>query len=597
MKKLTIAATLLFCLAGLITAQVSFTASANKVVELGENFRLNFSVNANGTNFLPPDLSGFHILGGPSSSTNSSLQIINGKSSYSISNTYSYILQAKKEGKIVIGKAEITVDGKVYSTEPITIEVIKGNPSTISENNPETIDPLSGSDVFLRIILDKTTVYQGEQVIASLKIFDKNRAVKDIGNFKFPPFTGFYAQDVKIPSQIVLERENFDGKLYYSGILKQSILFPQQNGNLTIDPFELQCIIQQKSGQRRNFFGELIDVYRDVPKSIKSSSRTVKVLPLPGGAPASFSGAVGSNFQFKVSVDKTELKSNESVSLKINLQGNGNLKIIDKIKIQFPASFEVYDPKISHNITNTSAGSKGNNIYEYLIIPREAGEYTIPAIEFGYFDVASKTYKTLTSEEFKFKIAKGDSNQNLINSSGVNKELVKELGSDIRFISQNDFILQLKDNSFFGSLGFYLFYIISILLFGIVLLVLRQRLKYTKNISLLKNKRAARMSQKRLKLAEACMKKGEKQAFYDEVIKALWGYLSDKLNIPVASLSRESAREALQAQEINDVFIDEFMQVIDNCEFAKYAPVGGHEQIGQDFGSAQKILTKLDQVL
>ncbi len=594
MKKVLIAIMIFYCLPNLLISQVTFVASSSKVVELGENFRLNFSVNANGTDFVPPDLSSFHVLAGPSTSTSTSFQYINGKTSQAISNTYSYIIQGKKEGKYNIGKAEIKVDDKVYYSDPIVIEVIKGNASNNSESNIDNSSNEQGNnDIFIQINLDKTTVYQGEQIIATLKVYDRV-GLKGINNYKFPSFTGFYSQEIKQPSQISLDRENVGGKIYQTGILRQSILYPQQSGTLTIDPFELECIVQQKAGQRRNFFGELIDVYRDVNKNLKSPSRKVKVLPLPENAPKSFTGAVGSNFQFNVVVDRSSLKSNESATLKVNISGNGNLKIIDKININFPASFEVFDPKIVNNINNTSTGSKGSNTYEYLMIPREAGEYTIPAIEFSYFDVSSKSYKTLSSKPFNFKIEKGENLLNVTTNTGINKEEVKELGSDIRFIFQDNFKVNHKDKRFFGSLSFYLFYLISLFIFILIIVILRNRIKQNKNISLIKNKRANKMSKRRLKAASDCMLKGNKQAFYDEVIKALWGYLSDKLNIPVANLSRESARESLRLRHVDDGLINEFVQVIDNCEFAKYAPAGSHNQIDKDLESARMILNKLE---
>ena len=597
MKKVIIATILFCCFIGHTKSQVSFVASASNVVELGENFRLNFTVNANGSNFLAPDLSGFHLLAGPSSSTSTSFQYVNGKTSQSITNSYSYIVQGKREGKISIGKAEITVDGKKYYTEPITIEVIKGNAQPDANINTENSEPpLNNNDIYIQINLDKTTVYQGEQIIATLKVYDRV-GLSGINNYKFPSFTGFFTQDITQPKYFQLERENVGGKIYQTGILRQSILFPQQSGNLTIDPFELECILKQKAGQRRNFFGEIIDVYKEVNKTLKSASRTVKVLPLPLGAPASFTGAVGTNFQFKVIVDKTELKSNESITLKVNLSGSGNIKIVDKININFPASFEVFDPKINSNISNTVAGSKGSSIYEYLVIPREAGEYTIPPIEFAYFDIASKTYKTLKSDEIKFTIEKGDNTQNVVSSSGINKEEVKELGSDIRFIIQDDFKLRSDNKSFFGSLAYYLSFLIALFVFFVLIFILRKRIRENKNISLIKTKRANKMSQKRLKLAHACMLKNEKQAFYDEAIRALWGYLSDKLNIPVSALSRETARETLQKRQISDDYINEFIQIIDNCEFAKYAPVTAHHQIETDYEKAKKIISKLEHVL
>ena len=577
-------------------SQVTFTASANKVVELGENFRLNFTLNANGSDFVSPDLSGFYILAGPSTSTSSSFQSINGKTSQSISNTYSYILQAKKEGKFTIGPAKISVDDKSYNSQTLTIEVIKGsggNNNNIGDD--QAIEPAKGNnDIFIQINLDKSTVYQGEQLVATFKIYDR-AGLKEFVNSKFPSFTGFFSQDVNRSTQISLDRENVNGKIYNSGIIKQNILFPQRSGNITIDPFEIECIIQQKAGQRRNFFGDLIDVYRDVQVNLKSNPRTVKVLPLPENAPATFAGAVGSNFKLDVTVDKSELLSNESLTLKATLSGNGNMKTIDKLKINFPGSFEVYDPKITNNISNSAGGSVGSNTYDYLIIPREPGEYVIPPIEFCYFDVSTKSYKVLTSKEFKINVGKGNSSQNVI--AGVNKESVKQLGSDIRFIRQDDFELRKKSGSFFGSLTFFLSYLIASLLFFVIVFILRKQIRQNQNLSLIRNKRANKVSQKRLKVASMCMKKGEKSAFYDEVIKALWGYLGDKLSIPVSSLSRETARDKLNNRQVNETLIEEFIQVIDNCEFAKYAPAGAQDQIEQNYERATKIINKLEQTL
>jgi len=595
MKKIFIFSIIFYFFLGSLYSQINFVASASKVVELGENFRLNFSVNANASNFNAPDLSNFQILAGPNPSTSTSFQFINGKTTQSINISYSYILQAKKEGKFTIGKANINVDGKVYSSAPITIEVIKGGTGEQANTDDQHVDvPKGNNDIFVQTNLDRTSVYQGEQIIATIKIYDR-AGLKDFTNFKFPSFTGFYSLDIERPTQISLERENVNGKIYNTGILKQNILFPQHDGTLTIEPCEMKCIIQQKAGQRRNFFGELVDVYRDVEISLKSNARSVKVLPLPDNAPPSFSGAVGSNFNLVVNVDKAELLSNESVTLKVILSGNGNLKTIDKLKLNFPASFEVYDPKINSNIHNSTSGCTGSNTYEYLIIPREPGEYTIPPIEFSYFDVSTKTYKVLKSKEINFKIGKGQNSPNTV--TGVNQESVKQLGSDIRYIKQNNFELKKVNNLVFGSLFFYLSYIIALIIFLAVIIILRKRIKQNKNLGLIKNKRANKISQKRLKSASLCMQKGEKLPFYDEVIKALWGYLSDKLNIPVSSLSREAAREELAKSNVNETVINEFIQVIDSCEFAKYAPATAHDQIEQDFERARKIINKLEQVL
>lgn len=584
-----------------VMAQVTFTASANKVVELGENFRITYSVNANGSNFTPPDFNDFSVLAGPHKSTSSSFQYINGKTSQTITNSYSFIVQGAKVGKFTIGKAKITVEGKSYESNQLTIEVIKGssnanvNNSNNNTNNDQTIS--NSSDIFVRTNLNKTTVYQGEQLIATLKIYDRV-GLSALNDYKLPSFAGFWVQDVKLPNNIQLTRENVNNKIYRSAKLRQSILFPQKSGTITIEPFEVECVVQEVAGQRRNFFGEVVNVYKDVNKTLKSPSRKVTVLPLPANKPASFTGAVGTNFKFEVSVDRTELKSNESITFKVKVSGNGNLQIIDKINFDFPASFEVFDPKVSNNISNTAAGAKGSKTFEYLVVPREPGTYNIPAVEFGYFDVSSKSYKVLSSKELVFNIEKGENDQLYVSGeSYANKAEVEALGSDIRHIVENDFELRTIGSSFYGSVAFYLFYLVGIIAFIILVIVLKNKIKENQNLALQRNKRANKISKKRLKAAAVHMKQGNKEAFYDEVIRALWGYLSDKLNIPVADLSRETVKETLVKKNIDEALISNFVEVIDNCEFAKYAPVTEGNQIEQDYGKARMVINKLVNVL
>ncbi|MFN8258679.1 MAG: BatD family protein [Bacteroidales bacterium] len=581
------------------TAQVTFKASANNMVEVGENFRLNFTVNANCTGFVPPSLTDFNVLAGPSTSTSSSFQFINGKTSQTLIVTFSYIIQARKEGKYTIGKAQVTVDGKVYSTEPITIEAIKasGNQNTANDDEFQSTPAANDGDIFIQINLNKTTVYQGEHLIATLKVYDR-AGLKAFQDYKFPSYTGFWSQDIQQPQQISLDRrENVNGKIYSTGVLKQSILFPQQSGKLTIDPFELECVVQQKVGRRRNFFGEMVDVYNDVVKNLKSTSRTVNVLPLPDNKPTSFTGAVGTDFKFDIKVDRTELKSNESLTLKATVSGNGNLKIIDKINIQFPNTFEIYDPKITNNISNTEAGSRGTNTYEYLVIPREPGNFTIPGLQFSYFDVNSKTYKTLTTKEINLVVSKGENNQLITSGTAISKEDVQTIGSDIRHIYEGHFLLEKKNSNFFGSTVFVLSYLFSALVFILLMVFLRKRIKQNQNLALIKNKRANKISKKRLKEAEKHMKSNNKEAFYNEVIRALWGYLGDKLNIQLAELSREKAKETLLKQNIDAQIVTDFIEVIDNCEFAKYAPVSVENQIANDYEKARKIINKLVEAL
>lgn len=596
MKNILSIISVLSLLSAQVVAQVTFNASTNKVVEAGENFKLNFTVNANGTNFKPPSLAGFRVLAGPSPSTNRSFQFINGKASQSISNTYSYIIQATKVGKYTIPKAQITVDGKIYESNPITIEVVKGSAQN-SENLTKTKENISTKDdIFVRNNLSKTTVYQGEQIISIMKVYSRVglRAFPDI---KFPSFTGFWSQDIKTPTQISLQRENVNGKIYNTGVIRQVILFPQRSGIIKIDPFELECIVQQKSGKRRNFFGELVDTYADVKKNLKSPVRTIKVLPLPGNKPKSFNGAVGTDFQILVNVDRNEIANNESLTLTVKISGTGNLKLIDKINIDFPKTFEVYDPKISNNISNTITGARGNKVFEYLLIPREPGDYTIPAVKFSYFNVKSKSYKTISGKDIFIHVDKSNEIQVSNNPISISKEDIKTLGTDIRYIKQNSFELLPIDKTFFGSWKFYMFYLVSFVIFILIVFISRHKIRQNANVALMKNKRANKISKKRLKMASAYMKQNNQAKFYDEVIHALWGYLSNKLNIPVSGLSRITVKETLAGQKVDEEIINEFIVVIDGCEYAKYAPAAEGTQIEQDYKKAREVINSFESVL
>ncbi|MBN1252796.1 MAG: protein BatD [Bacteroidales bacterium] len=581
-----------------VFAQVSFKASANKVVEMGENFRLSFAVNANGAGFKPPSINDFTVLAGPSTSTSSSFQYINGTTSQTLTVSYNYIIQATKTGKFTIDKAEITVDGNKYFTEPIVIEVIKGGTSNTNNNIEASTPSVSdeNDDIFVRINLNKSTVYQGEQLIANIKVYDR-MGLKSLTDYKFPSYTGFWTQDIESPGNISLQRENVNGKLYQTGLLKQTILFPQRSGNLIITPFELECIVQKKAGKRRNFFGDYVDTYVDINKKMKSSARSVKVLPLPENKPASFNGAVGENFSISAIVDRDNIKSNESITLKVKISGSGNIKLIDEITVNFPNTFEVFDPKINNNIENSLAGSKGSKTFEYLLIPREQGEYTIPQISFSYFDIISKSYKTLNTKELKINVEKGNLINTANNNLTVSKEDVQSIGTDIRHIELDDFDLKEINYNFFGSIEFYLFYIISILLFAISILILRRRLKFNSNIALQKNKYANKVSKKHLKTANSFLKLNDKEKFYNEVIKALWGYLSDKLNIPVSELSRDNVKETLIKYKVNEDVIFDFISVIDSCEFAKYSPASENNGLTEDYEKASKVINKMAQLI
>ncbi len=571
-------------------AQVSFTASAKNVVSTNEQFRLTFTVNAKGSGFRAPDLRNFHILAGPSTSTNSSVQIINGKVTQNMQISYTYILQAKKTGKFTIGAAQITVNGKKHQTHPITIEVIKGSAPNQNNTNQSQAN-VGNNDLFIRINLNKTSVYQGEHIIATVKIYS-SITLEDFKDMKFPTYKGFWSQDIETPNRIALKRENVNGKIYETGVLKKTILYPQLSGELIIDPVEIECIVRVPTG-RRSFWGEI--TRREV-KKIRSPVRKIRVKPLPPNKPESFTGAVGS-YSMETSVDKQKATTNDAITLKVTITGNGNLKLIDPLDIKFPPDFEIYDPKVNANIHNTSAGASGNKTFEYLMIPRHAGSFTIDPVKFSYFDVKSGQYKTLQSEEYAIEVEKGSGDNEATVISGARKEDIKFIGSDIRYIMTDNINLHRKGKTLFGSLPFYLTYTGSLLAFVVVFILRRKHIKEAANIQLMKTRKARKISRKRLKTAHNFMKQNNKEQFYTEVSKALWGYVSDKLNIPFSELSQENAGETLKRHQVEENTIKRFLNILNNCEYARFAPATEETKMENIYQEASEIIHKLENEL
>ncbi|TDO00069.1 BatD family protein [Sunxiuqinia elliptica] len=578
---------------------VRFNMSGPNVVTVGEQFRLSFTLNERGSDLQMPEIPNFDILMGPSTSQSSSIQIINGKTTQTVSFSYIFILRAKEEGTFTIRPASIKVDGKIYESNELKIQVVKGQkPATSQGGQQEQAAAASGSinkeDLFVKVELDKRRVFKGEQILATVKIYvAPNVPITSFNDVKLPSYAGFWTQEIDIPNQISFTREVYNNKIYQVGILKKTLLFPQQTGKITIDPFEITCLVRQRVRQQRSFFDDFFDNYRTIEAKVVSDPVNIQVKDLPN-PPASFSGAVG-NLKFSASLDKEQLKSNEAATLKVTISGNGNLRLIDAPKVEFPADFEVYDPKTNESLNATSNGLTGSKTFEYLFIPRFAGEYTIPAIQFASFDPASGKYKYDQSKAFNLQVEKGSDDQSTTVTSAYSKEDVRFIGKDIRFIKQGQYKLKPKESSFYGSLSFYLIYLGALLVFAIVALVYRKKLKENANIQLIRNKKANKVARKRLKAAAGHLKQNQDEAFYEAVLKAFWGYLSDKLSIPVADLNRENATESLKKRQVSSDTINEFIQIVDTCEFARYAPsaVGGTKD--ELFQQAASLMGKLEK--
>jgi hypothetical protein len=573
--------------------QVSFTMEAPRVVELGEQFRLSFSINAKGQNLKLPELSDFDVLMGPSTSTSSSFSIINGVSSQSVNYGYLFVLRAKKAGKFTISPASINVNGSQYTSNSVTIEVVKGSARPSGGGNDEPaakVGSVPKSDLFVRTILDRRSLYKGDHLMATIKIYSKVN-LNGFEDISLPNFEGFWSQDIELPQQISLQRETVNGEIYNVGTLKKTILFPQQTGNITIGPVKIDCIVQQRVRRSSSFFDDFFDSFANVKATIVSDPVTVSVNPLPAG-PANFSGAVG-RFDLRSSITTTNVKENDPITLKLDVSGKGNIKLINPPKLQLPPDFETYDPKTNSNFNATSEGVNGSISFEYLFLPRNAGDYTIQPIDFIYFDPSAGKYVTKSSQEFRIHVAKGDGSRVSTNISS--KEDVTMLGNDIRFLKQGVIQLRPKGYVFFGSLNFYLLYLGGIAVLLALYFFNQKRIRENANIAQLKNKKANKVALKRLKEASLHLKKGAVENFYESITRAFWGYLSDKLTIPIAELTKEKASAALETRKASAEVISRFIQILDTCEYARFAPGGGSEKMQDLYNEATEVMSQMEK--
>jgi hypothetical protein len=589
-----------------------FTASLSKnPVTVGERVQVTFTLNSEGSNFRGPDFKGFSVLGGPNQSQN--IQIINGAMSRSLS--FSFVISADKTGEYTIGSATINSDGKQLKSNPIKLKVLPETEQQKRSRQQEADQEKSlgnqalqilKDNIFVRLNVSKKDVYQGEQITATYKIYiHPELNVAQMNPSKIPSFDGFWTQELNL-DKVNWQRETVNGVQFNSAVIKQVVLFPQRSGKLIIEPYEFDVIARLKVQSRRRsndpfssffddpFFG---GSYREFPYKPKSESFTINVKPLPGDAPIEFAGAVG-NLSLDVWLDKSNVKTGDPITMKVKISGRGNMKLLEPLKVNFPPDFEVYEPKTIDNINVTAGGVTGNITFEYLIIPRNAGNFKIEPLILSYFDLTKNQYNSLKSTEFDIKV---DKNENAANGgnvvSGVRKEEVQLIGKDIRFIkiNANDFMKNRKSFLFSGLFWILLFS--PIFLFLLIILWLRKRRKLHADISLFKNKRATKISKKRLSIAKKYMAKSQNEKFYEEINKALWGYLGDKLDMSFAELTKDKASETLLNRGVDEIYIKEFLSALDSTEFARYAPSSGGDSMEKIYKSAVKVITELEGVL
>lgn len=585
---------LLFIGALFLQAQkVTFQVSSQKVVAVGEQFRLTYTLNNRGSNFKAPSLKGFRILAGPSVANSSSTNYSNGKWSKSITQTYSYVLQATKAGKYKVANAKIDVKGETYTAKSVNIEVVKqGSKPKNSNQDGSGVD---SKDLYLRITTNKKTVYLGEPIALTLKVYTRVD-LSDLQNADFPEYKGFYSQDIKTPDNITLQRENINGVIYHTALLDKVLLYPQKTGKLKIESAKIDAIIRKKvqtRGRRNvmdNFFGGGYKQYRI---ALESRPMTINVKELPSNKPQSFTGAVGS-FSASAEVDNAELKANDAFTYKVKISGSGNIKLIKDPELNFPHDFDVWEPTVSNKINNTSTGSKGSKTYEYIIQPRHPGQFTIPPFEFSYFDTKTKKYKTIKTETFEINVAQGDQQMTAVSSAGYSKEDVELIGKDIRYIKTGDLAIKTKSEPFFGSINYWLILFSGMAIFIIIFLLKRKQIQNASDSILQKNKKAKKEAVKRLKLAKNYLNKSQNEQFYEEIVKGMQGYLSDKLNIPFADLTLDKATESLREREVSDDLRLQLKDVIQECEFARFAPSQASKDLNQIYTTSVSLISEFE---
>ena len=584
--------------------EVTLRASAPEVVVNGDQFRLTYTVNSQDVkDFLAPQAKGFDVLMGPSRSQQSNTQIINGKVSSSRSITYTYILMAVSEGTFNIPSASIEVDGEKIFSNPLTIKVLpkdkedansnQGN-SGISSRNQKSSGRISDNDLFVLATASKTKVHEQEAILVTYKAYTTVDLRQLLG--KMPDQQGFYVQEVELPNQKTFKLEHYKGRNYNTVVYRQYVLFPQKAGRLEIPAVTFDAVVAQRVAVSDDPFEAFFNGggYVEVNKKIVAPKVVINVEPLPS-KPEGYSGGVGT-FTMKSDISTTELKANEAVTIKLTINGTGNMKLVSAPEVKFPHDFEIYDPKIDDNYQLTVDGLSGTKTIEYLAIPRHAGNFTIPPIEFKYFDIKSESYKTLKTDAYTLKVNKGDgssANQQVI-ADFTNKESVKVLGTDILFIKTGDSALMQKGKYFFGTTAYYLWYIIPFVLFIVFVVIYRKQAVENANVARVKTKKANKAATKRMKLAGKLLSENKVNEFYDEVLKALWGYISDKLNIPVSKLSRDNIEAELAGHGVSEELIKEFIGALSECEFARYAPGNQNEAMDKVYSASVDVISKME---
>jgi hypothetical protein len=604
MKRFLLIIAIFSFLSGCLSAQESkLTASVSpSVMRVGDQFNLTFTSDQEVSELRLPPVDNMELLGGPTQGHSQSVYSVNGKITSSSTFQYTYFLRALKEGKFSIPAVTAQIKNKPVRSNPVTIEVLAAN-SQPGKTGQSASDPaqnrdgsVSEKDLFVNLLVDKREVYLGEQITATVKIYTKVNLSGVDPNFKGPDFTGFFTEPLTIPQLRSLQSESYNGDIYGTGVLRKTIIIPQKTGPITIKSFDLDVTMRQQVRRRvaDPFFDDFdIPDVQEIPVKLNSREVTVQVKPLPDNAPASFGGAVG-NFSFSSSVSKTSTHTNEPVTFKLTITGRGNIKLINEPQFELPGDLDKFDPVINSRLDNSTTGTK---TFEYLLMPKTPGTFSIPPVEFSYFDPASRQYKAIKSQAFTIKVEKGLGDAAAEASPGITKEDIKLLNQDIRFIRNKPIPLQVNKSFWADSIGYYLIYILLVIVFILLTRRRRKQIRNKSDVALMRLKKADRYARKRLTKTAELLKKGETNRFYEELLGAVWGYLSDKLNIPLSALSRETARSALRARSTDENLMDELFRIIDECEVARYGQVSENLGMEKLYLDTLNVITMLQQKL
>lgn len=586
-----------------VYAQTSIQVQAHKVVSIDEQFNVTFVIEgAKPTDFNWEPGADFELVWGPQQGRSTSVQIINGKRTESSQTTYSYILRPLKVGKFTLAKASAKVKGDEIYSSPHTIEVVSSGSSSGQSSQPsqnQSSRPqsqqgnISDSDLFLRLSLNRSDVVVGEPITATIKLYQRVN-ISGFEGVSFPSFNGFWSQEIEAPSNIEFQRETYDGQIYNVAVLRKFLLIPQHQGRLNIDPAELVCLVSVRvSSGGNSIFDGFFDEYRNVRKKVQTKPVTVNVSALPAGAPASFGGGVG-EFSISASVSKDTVKTHEAASLIVTVSGKGNVALLEAPKVSLPPDMEVYDTKVTSNIA--PGGMSGTRKYEYPFIPRSYGDFVIEPIKYSYYDVNQKKYVTLETQPIALAVLKGNDTGSsaTVVVPGSSQKDVKDLDSDVRYINVKDPLLVAKGHFLVGSGLFWIIVTLLVAAATALWMLLRRMAARRADVAGMKNRKATKMALKRLQLAATFLKQNLYTAFYEELHKALLGFIADKLMIPASELSKDKISDALKDGNVPQEDINAFIDILDACEFARYSPSTGNDAMAAHYAAATEVISAID---